>query len=71
LLGTGHHLNQLKKRDILPVDMSLLAGNSFEVHILDADMRLHFVADDERFSVGSTTESPTCAWRPIWPTLPA
>jgi hypothetical protein len=46
LLGTGHHLNQLKKRDILPVDMSLLAGNSFEVHILDADMRLHFVADD-------------------------
>jgi hypothetical protein len=51
--------------------MSLLAGHSFEVHILDADMRLHFVADDERFSVGSTTESPTCAWRPIWPTLPA
>ena len=51
-------LNQLKKREILPVDMSLLTGHSFEVHILDADMRLHFVADTERFSVGSTTAEP-------------
>lgn len=45
-------LNQLKKRDILPVDMSLLAGHSFEVFILDANMRLGFHADDSQFSVG-------------------
>jgi len=51
-------LNQLKKRNILPVDMSLLAGRSFEVHILDADMRLHFVADDACFSVGNASGEP-------------
>lgn len=51
-------LNQLKKRDILPVDMSLLAGHSFEVHILDADMRLRFTADDARFSVDSSPSEP-------------
>ena len=51
-------LNQLKKRDILPVDMGLLAGRSFEVHILDADMRLHFVANDECFSVGRADGEP-------------
>jgi len=49
-------LNQLKKRDILPVDMNLLSGHRFEVHILDADMRLHFMADDERFSVASAAD---------------
>ena len=51
-------LNQLKKRDILPVDMSLLSGRRFEVHILDADMRLRFTADDSCFSVDSTTGEP-------------
>ena len=51
-------LNQLKKREILPVDMSLLAGHSFEVHILDADMRLRFSADDARFSVDRATAEP-------------
>ncbi|NWK78220.1 SCP2 domain-containing protein [Aquitalea sp. LB_tupeE] len=51
-------LNQLKKREILQVDMSLLSGHSFEVHILDADMRLHFVADDDHFSVGNNTTVP-------------
>ncbi|MBV8681034.1 MAG: SCP2 sterol-binding domain-containing protein [Aquitalea sp.] len=51
-------LNQLKKRAILPVDMSLLAGRRFEVHVLDAGLRLGFCADEDSFHTASGSEEP-------------
>jgi len=51
-------LNQLKKRDILPADMSLLAGRSFEVHVMDADMRLVFCADEQQFHLAASGTVP-------------
>ncbi|PXX49559.1 ubiquinone anaerobic biosynthesis accessory factor UbiT [Aquitalea magnusonii] len=51
-------LNQLKKRDILPADMSLLAGHSFEVHVQDAGLRLGFCADEQHFKVASVGTAP-------------
>ena len=42
-------LNQLLKRDVLPAQMDLLAGHTFEVDILDAGLTLRFAADADGF----------------------
>lgn len=42
-------LNQLLQRGVLPADMDLLAGRRFEIHVLDAGLRLRFAADAQRF----------------------
>ncbi|MEO2216650.1 SCP2 sterol-binding domain-containing protein [Chromobacterium vaccinii] len=42
-------LNLLKKRGVLPVDMALLDGKRFEVHVKDAGLRLGFAASGDAF----------------------
>ena len=42
-------LNQLLKRNVLPAQMDLLAGHSFEVDVLDAGLTLRFAADETGF----------------------
>jgi len=51
-------LNQLIRRDILPADMSLLAGRRFEVRILDAGMSLRLGATDSGFCVDTSNLEP-------------
>ncbi|MGL6071451.1 ubiquinone anaerobic biosynthesis accessory factor UbiT [Craterilacuibacter sp.] len=51
-------LNQLVKKGVLPAEMALLAGKRFEVDVLDAGIKLRFAADDTRFSVDSSEQTP-------------
>jgi len=48
LLVTG--LNALVRRGVMPAQMDLLAGRRYEVHVLDAGLRLQFAADSWRFT---------------------
>ncbi|AXE30402.1 Sterol-binding domain protein [Chromobacterium phragmitis] len=43
-------LNLLKKRGVLPVDMALLEGKRFEVHVKDAGLRLRVAAQGDTFA---------------------
>ncbi|MBP4050798.1 SCP2 sterol-binding domain-containing protein [Chromobacterium violaceum] len=43
-------LNLLQRRGVLPVDMDLLDGKRFEVHIRDAGLRLRFAASGGAFT---------------------
>jgi predicted lipid carrier protein YhbT len=49
-------LNQLVRRQVLPADMSLLAGRRFEVSILDAGVKLRFGADENGFRVDTSPD---------------
>ncbi|OAM31241.1 MULTISPECIES: SCP2 domain-containing protein [Eikenella] len=42
-------LNLMLKRGLLPADMSLFAGRTFEIDVLDAGIAVRFTADGERF----------------------
>ncbi|MBH5329903.1 SCP2 sterol-binding domain-containing protein [Eikenella sp. S3360] len=42
-------LNIMLKRGLLPADMSLFAGRTFEIDVLDAGISVRFTADGERF----------------------
>lgn len=42
-------LNQLVRRGVVPTDMSLLAGRRYEIHVIDAGIRLRFAADAAAF----------------------
>ncbi|WP_028534750.1 ubiquinone anaerobic biosynthesis accessory factor UbiT [Paludibacterium yongneupense] len=50
-------LNQLVRRQVLPADMSLLAGRRFEVRVLDAGISLRFTADEAGFRVDTIAET--------------
>jgi predicted lipid carrier protein YhbT len=51
-------LNQLMRRGVLPLDVSLLAGRRFEVHVLDLGLRLNFAADSRQFIRDHGTGEP-------------
>jgi predicted lipid carrier protein YhbT len=51
-------LNQLVRRGVVPLDMSLLAGRRFEVRVIDAGLRLVFAADHGRFVPDSGRGEP-------------
>ena len=51
-------LNQLVKKGVLPAEMELLTGKRFEVDVLDAGIKLRFAADDTRFSVDNSGQTP-------------
>ena len=42
-------LNLMLKRGLLPADMSLFDGRTFEIVVLDAGITVRFTADGERF----------------------
>ena len=42
-------LNLMLKRGLLPADMSLFDGRTFEIDVLDAGITVRFTADGERF----------------------
>ena len=47
-------LNQLVRRGVLPADMSLLAGHTFEVEVRDAGLTLRFAADARGFTTAGS-----------------
>jgi predicted lipid carrier protein YhbT len=51
-------LNQLMRRGVLPLDVSLLAGRRFEVRVLDLGLRLNFAADERQFIRDHGTGEP-------------
>lgn len=51
-------LNQLLKREILPAQMDLLAGHTFEVDVLDAGLTLRFAADEKSFRLNHSYAKP-------------
>ena len=51
-------LNQLLKRNILPAQMDLLAGHTFEVDVLDAGLTLRFAANENRFRLDHGHHKP-------------
>lgn len=51
-------LNQLLKRGVLPAEMSLLAGRTFEVDVLDAGLTLRFAADADGFRLNHNHGKP-------------
>lgn len=48
-------LNQLLKRQILLVDMSLIAGRYFQIVVEDLGLNLFFTADEQRFILADNT----------------
>ena len=42
-------LNLMLRRGLLPADMSLFDGRTFEIDVLDAGITVRFTADGERF----------------------
>ncbi len=46
-------LNQLRRRGVLPTDMSLLAGRHYEIEVRDLGLRLRFTASERGFSAAA------------------
>lgn len=42
-------LNLMLKRELLPADMDLFNGRTFEIDVLDLGIKIHFTADNEQF----------------------
>jgi len=42
-------LNTMLKRGLLPADMSLFDGRTFEIDVLDAGIKVRFTANAEKF----------------------
>ncbi|XXQ68592.1 ubiquinone anaerobic biosynthesis accessory factor UbiT [Neisseriaceae bacterium B1] len=42
-------LNTMLERELLSIDMSLFAGRTFEIDVLDAGIKIHFTANKQKF----------------------
>lgn len=51
-------LNQMVRRGVLPLDIGLLAGRRFEIHVRDAGVRLRFAANSQRFTADTGRGEP-------------
>lgn len=51
-------LNQMLKKEVLPADMTLLAGKYFEICSLDTGITIQFSATEEKFIADSFEEMP-------------
>lgn len=51
-------LNQMLKKEVLPADMTLLAGKRFEISSLDAGIKLRFSANEDKFIADSFSGEP-------------
>ncbi len=51
-------LNQMLKKEILPADMSLLAGKQFEIALLDTGITIRFAATENAFIQNHAVGTP-------------
>lgn len=51
-------LNQLLRKEVLPADMTLLAGKQFEIVIDDLGLVINFTANEQKFIVSHYQDEP-------------
>lgn len=51
-------LNTMLKRELLPADMSLFNGRTFEIDVLDAGIKIHFTANETQFVAENFVGTP-------------